>query len=128
MAGWAAKRLQAKRAILGVVAFQKGAGLLRRQQRMRRAEGARQLIRQKGQRAGNCRPVVRGKRGQGLRAGKQGLGRCVFGQNDGVFAVPVEGASRGVLRQFLSGVPGGEVCGPEFVEDGIPHLPMRRSA
>lgn len=40
-----------------------------------------------------------------------------FGQNDGVFAVPVEGEDRGLLRQFLSGVPGGEVCGPEFSGD-----------
>lgn len=37
-----------------------------------------------------------------------------FGQCDGVFAVPVEGAKRGLLKQFLSGIPGGEVCGPEF--------------
>lgn len=40
-----------------------------------------------------------------------------FGWNDGVFAVPVEGADRGFLRQFLSGVPGGEICGPEFSGD-----------
>lgn len=40
-----------------------------------------------------------------------------FGQNDGVFAVPLEGANRGLLRQFLSGVPGGEICGPEFSGD-----------
>jgi secreted PhoX family phosphatase len=40
-----------------------------------------------------------------------------FGQNDGVFAVPVEGAHRGLLRQFLSSVPGAEVCGPEFSGD-----------
>jgi secreted PhoX family phosphatase len=44
-------------------------------------------------------------------------GRYGFGQNDGVFAVPVEGPNRGVLRQFLSGVPGGEVCGPEMSGD-----------
>ncbi|MBK1631930.1 hypothetical protein CKO31_14535 [Thiohalocapsa halophila] len=44
-------------------------------------------------------------------------GNVGFGQNDGVFAVPVEGADRGLLRQFLSGVPGGEVCGPEFSGD-----------
>ncbi len=44
-------------------------------------------------------------------------GEVGFGQNDGVFAVPVEGAKRGLLRQFLSGVPGGEVCGPEFSGD-----------
>ncbi len=40
-----------------------------------------------------------------------------FGQNDGVFAVPVAGRDRGVLRQFLSGVPGCEICGPEFSGD-----------
>jgi hypothetical protein len=33
-----------------------------------------------------------------------------FGQNDGIFAVPVEGAERGYLRQFLSSVPGAEVA------------------
>jgi len=44
-------------------------------------------------------------------------GAVGFGQNDGVFAVPVEGANRGLLRQFLSGVPGGEICGPEFSGD-----------
>ena len=37
--------------------------------------------------------------------------------NDGVFACPTEGPSRGWNRQFLSGVPGGEVCGPEFSGD-----------
>ncbi len=42
-----------------------------------------------------------------------------FGQNDGVFAVPVEGKDRGVLRQFLSAVPGCEVCGPEFSGDNL---------
>jgi secreted PhoX family phosphatase len=40
-----------------------------------------------------------------------------FGQNDGVFAVPIEGKNRGLLRQFLSAVPGSEVCGPEFSGD-----------
>jgi hypothetical protein len=44
-------------------------------------------------------------------------GSAGFGQNDGIFAVPVEGSNRGLLRQFLSGVPGGEVCGPEFSGD-----------
>ncbi|MBK1700391.1 PhoX family protein [Thiococcus pfennigii] len=44
-------------------------------------------------------------------------GSVGFGQNDGIFAVPVEGTDRGRLRQFLSGVPGGEVCGPEFSGD-----------
>ncbi|MBK8174196.1 MAG: PhoX family phosphatase [Rhodospirillales bacterium] len=37
--------------------------------------------------------------------------------NDGVFAVPTEGSDRGWLRQFLSGIPGGEICGPEFSGD-----------
>jgi secreted PhoX family phosphatase len=40
-----------------------------------------------------------------------------FGWNDGVFAVPTEGPERGFLRQFLSAVPGAEVCGPEFSGD-----------
>lgn len=44
-------------------------------------------------------------------------GNVGFGQNDGIFAVQVEGDHRGLLRQFLSGVPGGEVCGPEFSGD-----------
>jgi secreted PhoX family phosphatase len=37
--------------------------------------------------------------------------------NDGLFAVPVEGAERGHLRQFFSAVRGSEVCGPEFTPD-----------
>ena len=37
-----------------------------------------------------------------------------FGMNDGIFAVPVEGKERGFLRQFLSGVPGGEVASLDF--------------
>jgi secreted PhoX family phosphatase len=44
-------------------------------------------------------------------------GSAGFGQNDGVFVVPVAGRDRGVLRQFLSGVPGCEICGPEFSGD-----------
>jgi uncharacterized protein len=32
------------------------------------------------------------------------------GLNDGIFAVPVEGADRGYVRQFLSSVPGAEVA------------------
>lgn len=44
-------------------------------------------------------------------------GSAGFGQNDGIFAVEMEGDNRGLLRQFLSGVPGGEVCGPEFSGD-----------
>lgn len=49
--------------------------------------------------------------------GMPGSSSVGFGQNDGIFAVPVEGPDRGLLRQFLSGVPGGEVCGPEFSGD-----------
>lgn len=49
--------------------------------------------------------------------GMPGSGGVGFGQNDGIFAVPVEGRDRGLLKQFFSGVPGGEVCGPEFAGD-----------
>jgi hypothetical protein len=44
-------------------------------------------------------------------------GSVGFGQSDGVFAVPVTGANRGLLKQFFAGIPGGEVCGPEFSGD-----------
>ena len=37
--------------------------------------------------------------------------------NDAIHAVPVEGPSRGHLRQFLSGVPGGEVASLAFNAD-----------
>ena len=37
--------------------------------------------------------------------------------NDGLYAVPTEGPERGYVRQFFSGVPGGEVSGPEFTPD-----------
>lgn len=37
--------------------------------------------------------------------------------NDGLFSVPVAGTERGYVRQFFSGIPGGEVCGPEFTAD-----------
>jgi hypothetical protein len=37
-----------------------------------------------------------------------------FGMNDGIFAVPVEGQNRGFLRQFFSGVIGGEVASLRF--------------
>ncbi|MFN0096460.1 MAG: PhoX family protein [Dehalococcoidia bacterium] len=33
-----------------------------------------------------------------------------FKKNDGVYAVPVEGPERGYVRQFFSGVPGGETA------------------
>ena len=37
--------------------------------------------------------------------------------NDGLFAVPVQGAQRGNVQQFFSTVTGSEVCGPEFTPD-----------
>ncbi|HEU4326607.1 MAG TPA: PhoX family phosphatase [Roseiflexaceae bacterium] len=37
--------------------------------------------------------------------------------NDGFYAVPVEGPERGYLRQFYATVTGAEVCGPEFTPD-----------
>ncbi len=33
-----------------------------------------------------------------------------FRKNDGIYVVPVQGTQRGNLRQFMSGVPGGEVA------------------
>lgn len=43
--------------------------------------------------------------------------RGTIGRNDGLFAVPTEGAERGYVRQFLSGPVGAEVCGPSFTGD-----------
>jgi secreted PhoX family phosphatase len=40
-----------------------------------------------------------------------------FNRNDGIFAVPVEGEDRGFVRQFLSGVPGGECASLAFTPD-----------
>jgi len=37
--------------------------------------------------------------------------------NDGLYVVPVDGPDRGYLKLFLTGVPGGEVSGPEFTPD-----------
>jgi len=37
--------------------------------------------------------------------------------NDGIFAVPTEGAQRGNLKQFFAAVRGSEICGPEFTPD-----------
>jgi secreted PhoX family phosphatase len=37
-----------------------------------------------------------------------------FGMNDGIFAVPTDGRDRGFLRQFMSGVIGGEVASLHF--------------
>jgi len=38
-------------------------------------------------------------------------------KNDGLYVVPVAGAERGALRQFLSVPIGAETCGPEFTPD-----------
>lgn len=38
-------------------------------------------------------------------------------KHDGIYAVPVEGAERGWLRQFMSCPTAAEVCGPEFTPD-----------
>ena len=40
-----------------------------------------------------------------------------FRKNDGVYVVPVEGTQRGYLRQFLSGVPGGEIASLALAPD-----------
>ena len=40
------------------------------------------------------------------------------GDNNGAFVVPVAGAERGLLRQFMSAPRGAEVCGCEFTPDG----------
>ena len=40
------------------------------------------------------------------------------GDNNGAFAVPIDGAGRGLLRQFMSAPRGAEVCGCEFTPDG----------
>jgi secreted PhoX family phosphatase len=37
--------------------------------------------------------------------------------NDGLYAVPVAGPERGWVRRFFSGVPGSEICSPEFTPD-----------
>jgi secreted PhoX family phosphatase len=38
-------------------------------------------------------------------------------KNDAVYVVEVEGPQRGLAKMFLSGVPGGEICGPAFTPD-----------
>lgn len=40
------------------------------------------------------------------------------GDHNGAFVVPVDGPSRGQLRQFMSAPAGAEVCGCEFTPDG----------
>ncbi len=42
---------------------------------------------------------------------------AALGYNDGLYVVPVAGAERGRVRQFLSGPVGCEICGPEFTPD-----------
>jgi secreted PhoX family phosphatase len=37
--------------------------------------------------------------------------------NDCLYAVAVDGPERGLLKRFMSAVPGAEVCGPEFTPD-----------
>jgi secreted PhoX family phosphatase len=37
--------------------------------------------------------------------------------NDAVYVVEVEGSQRGLAKMFMSGLPGGEVCGPAFTPD-----------
>jgi secreted PhoX family phosphatase len=37
--------------------------------------------------------------------------------NDAVYVVEVEGPRRGLAKMFMSGLPGGEVCGPAFTPD-----------
>lgn len=42
-----------------------------------------------------------------------------LGANDGLFAVPVEGANRGQVKQFLTVPIGAEACGPVVTEDVV---------
>ncbi|HEY0774335.1 MAG TPA: alkaline phosphatase PhoX, partial [Nocardioidaceae bacterium] len=42
-----------------------------------------------------------------------------LGSNDGLFRVPVEGAERGHVQQFLTVPVGAETCGPLLTEDGL---------
>ena len=42
-----------------------------------------------------------------------------LGSNDGLFRVPVEGAERGRVQQFLTVPVGAETCGPLLTEDGL---------
>jgi secreted PhoX family phosphatase len=38
-------------------------------------------------------------------------------KNDAVYVVEVGGPHRGMTKMFMTGVPGGEICGPEFTPD-----------
>ncbi|HEY0454089.1 PhoX family phosphatase [Actinophytocola sp.] len=42
-----------------------------------------------------------------------------LGQNDGLFAVPVEGRERGHVKQFLTVPHGAETCGPVVTDDFV---------
>ncbi|HEX8868063.1 MAG TPA: PhoX family phosphatase [Lentzea sp.] len=42
-----------------------------------------------------------------------------LGSNDGLFAVPVEGKRRGLVKQFLTVPKGAETCGPVVTEDFV---------
>jgi len=42
-----------------------------------------------------------------------------LGSNDGLFAVPLEGAERGHVKQFLTVPPGAETCGPVITKDTV---------
>jgi secreted PhoX family phosphatase len=41
-----------------------------------------------------------------------------LGSNDGLFAMPLSGAERGHVKQFLTVPPGAETCGPFITADG----------
>ena len=40
-----------------------------------------------------------------------------LGQADSIYVVPTAGPERGRIRRFMTGVPGGELAGPEFTPD-----------
>ena len=40
-----------------------------------------------------------------------------LGQADSIYVVPTAGPERGRIRRFMTGVPGGEMAGPEFTPD-----------
>ncbi|MDE2746001.1 MAG: PhoX family phosphatase [Chloroflexota bacterium] len=40
-----------------------------------------------------------------------------LGQADAIYVVPTAGPERGRIRRFMTGVPGGEMAGPEFTPD-----------
>ena len=40
-----------------------------------------------------------------------------IGMNDAVYVIELEGPQRGLTKMFLSGLPGGEICGPAFTPD-----------